>query len=193
MDETEKKIFEAAMDVFSEDGYEGATTRRIAEKAGVNEVTLFRRFQSKEKILQCVITRGLEAILQSLDSIFLMEKGEKLGDCLRNLGHKLSQLISENIGWILLLIQEGRKRREVREALSTVPNPVVGRLVHFFEEQIQSGNMRKVNPRTAAIAFESHVFYNALARAIVNEEILGDSEKELDEFIDILLKGISKR
>jgi hypothetical protein len=93
----------------------------------------------------------------------------------------------------LLLIQEGRKRREVREALSTIPNPVVGRLVHFFEEQIQSGNMRKVNPRTAAIAFESHVFYNALARAIVNEEILGDSEKELDEFIDILLKGISKR
>lgn len=39
------------MRVFSESGFRGATTRRIAEAAGVNEVTLFRQFKSKTALI----------------------------------------------------------------------------------------------------------------------------------------------
>lgn len=39
------------MRVFSESGFRGATTRRIAEEAGVNEVTLFRQFKSKDALI----------------------------------------------------------------------------------------------------------------------------------------------
>jgi AcrR family transcriptional regulator len=39
--------------------YRGATTRRIAQEAGVNEVTLFRQFGSKEGLI-------LEAVLRSV-------------------------------------------------------------------------------------------------------------------------------
>ena len=45
------RILAAAVRVFEECGSRGATTRRIAEEAGVNEVTLFRHFGSKEKLL----------------------------------------------------------------------------------------------------------------------------------------------
>lgn len=39
------------MRVFAESGFRGATTRRIAQEAGVNEVTLFRHFKSKTALI----------------------------------------------------------------------------------------------------------------------------------------------
>ncbi|HSA54404.1 MAG TPA: helix-turn-helix domain-containing protein [Gemmatimonadaceae bacterium] len=46
-----QQILEAAFRVFAEFGFRGATTRRIADAAGVNEVTLFRRFKSKTALI----------------------------------------------------------------------------------------------------------------------------------------------
>lgn len=46
-----QKLLEAAMRVFAESGFRGATTRRIADAAGVNEVTLFRLFKSKSALI----------------------------------------------------------------------------------------------------------------------------------------------
>ena len=42
-----EKILLAATALYAETGFRGATTRQIAELAGVNEVTLFRQFGSK--------------------------------------------------------------------------------------------------------------------------------------------------
>jgi AcrR family transcriptional regulator len=46
-----QKLLEAALRVFAESGFRGATTKRIAEEAGVNEVTLFRLFKSKSALI----------------------------------------------------------------------------------------------------------------------------------------------
>ena len=49
---TEKKILLAATKLFSEFGYSGVSTRKIAEVAGVNELTIFRVYKSKSNLLQ---------------------------------------------------------------------------------------------------------------------------------------------
>jgi AcrR family transcriptional regulator len=54
-----EQLLEAAVKVFAIAGFRGATTRRIAQEAGVNEVTLFRQFGSKEGLI-------LEAVLRSV-------------------------------------------------------------------------------------------------------------------------------
>lgn len=51
MIENRARILDAAARVYAEFGYRGATTRRIAVAAGVNEVTLFRTFGSKAALL----------------------------------------------------------------------------------------------------------------------------------------------
>jgi AcrR family transcriptional regulator len=48
-------LLEAAAKVFAELGMRGATTKRIAQEAGVNEVTLFRHFKSKDDLLQAAL------------------------------------------------------------------------------------------------------------------------------------------
>ena len=52
---TRETILAAALRRFSQRGFLGATTRRIAGEAGVAEVTLFRHFGSKEKLFGEVI------------------------------------------------------------------------------------------------------------------------------------------
>ena len=53
-----EKILRAAVTVFAEVGFRGATTRRIAQEAGVNEITLFRHFGSKDRLLHEAISRS---------------------------------------------------------------------------------------------------------------------------------------
>jgi AcrR family transcriptional regulator len=50
-----EQILEAALAVIVRHGYVGATTREIAAEAGINEVTLFRRFGSKANLLEAVV------------------------------------------------------------------------------------------------------------------------------------------
>ena len=55
----ETKIFSAALDILISHGYEGATTQKIADVAGVNEVTLFRKYGSKAGLFEKVIEHQL--------------------------------------------------------------------------------------------------------------------------------------
>jgi AcrR family transcriptional regulator len=48
-------LLSAAARVFARDGLEGATTRAISREAGVNEVTLFRHFGTKEHLIEAVV------------------------------------------------------------------------------------------------------------------------------------------
>ena len=52
---TRQHLLDAAAKVYAESGFRGATTRKIAEVAGVNEVTLFRLFGSKVNLIAEVI------------------------------------------------------------------------------------------------------------------------------------------
>jgi AcrR family transcriptional regulator len=69
MESSRMKILAAAQRVYAEHGFRGATTRRIAETAGVNEVTLFRIFGSKDALLAEAVrpnaTRREVAVLTS--------------------------------------------------------------------------------------------------------------------------------
>jgi AcrR family transcriptional regulator len=59
--ETPRRILEAATLVFSLDGVSGATTRKIARVAKVNEVTLFRYFKNKKELLRQVVLKSCES------------------------------------------------------------------------------------------------------------------------------------
>lgn len=48
---TKDALLEVTARLFACHGWRGTTTRRIAEAAGVNEVTVFRHFRSKEALL----------------------------------------------------------------------------------------------------------------------------------------------
>jgi len=52
---TKTRLLEAALDLFAEKGVTETTTKAVAERAGVNEVTLFRYFGNKSGLLFAVM------------------------------------------------------------------------------------------------------------------------------------------
>jgi TetR/AcrR family transcriptional regulator len=56
-DDTREKILTAALDLFSERSFEGATTRLIAQRAGVTQPLLNYHFRGKEELWRAAIDR----------------------------------------------------------------------------------------------------------------------------------------
>lgn len=90
---TRERILEAALQCFSELGYDGATTREIASRAGVNLGLIKYYFDGKEALWHEAVARTFE------------ELGEGLGDALRDAGafddrERLRVLMRRLVGWV---------------------------------------------------------------------------------------------
>lgn len=55
----EANVFRTVIDKYVSHGYEGATTKEIAELAGINEATLFRKYGSKTGLFEKAISHQL--------------------------------------------------------------------------------------------------------------------------------------
>lgn len=64
--QTRTRILQAALKLFAAQGFDGTTTRDLAQAAGVAEGTLFRHFPNKKSILVEVATSGWVDILTDL-------------------------------------------------------------------------------------------------------------------------------
>jgi AcrR family transcriptional regulator len=56
----ETNIFRTVIDTWVSHGYEGATTKEIADLAGLNETTLFRKYGSKVALFEKAVNHQLE-------------------------------------------------------------------------------------------------------------------------------------
>lgn len=68
--ETHNKILPAAMEVFLEKGYEKATMREIAAKAGITAAGLYRHFPDKEAMFSALV----EPVMKKLEKWYQYNK-----------------------------------------------------------------------------------------------------------------------
>jgi AcrR family transcriptional regulator len=82
MPNTYERIIAAAKELFEKKGFAAATTKEIAELAGVSEVTLFRRFENKrrlfeETLMSCIHPYKIEEYLEN-EAAYDLEKDLKI-------------------------------------------------------------------------------------------------------------------
>ena len=191
---TDKNILDAALKVFSTEGYAGATTRKIAQEANVTEVTLFRKFQSKENLLKEVLNKNRNSILPIKRSL----KINKDADIERDLcffGNEISKNMEEEQKdstkhmFMLMLFEEGRRRPELANILISIFQNDIEQISEYFEQQIKYGNARSINARSAALTFVSYFGCVAFLKGIFVDS---DFDYKVEDFIDIFTKGILK-
>jgi AcrR family transcriptional regulator len=64
--ERREQILQAARQVFLESGFTGARTKEIADRAGITEAFLFRRFSSKEEMYQAAVEQPVAEAFDGL-------------------------------------------------------------------------------------------------------------------------------
>ncbi|MGM9762711.1 MAG: TetR/AcrR family transcriptional regulator [Candidatus Cryptobacteroides sp.] len=73
--DTEQAILDAAKEIFLEKGYKGASTVKIAEKAGVTHAMLHYYFRSKENIFQKILDKEMMEMLCAVKGTMSTEAG----------------------------------------------------------------------------------------------------------------------
>jgi AcrR family transcriptional regulator len=64
-----ERILEAALEIFSQKGFHSATTDEIAESAGVGKGTLYRHFETKEKLFAELVRLRLDELERRAGSV----------------------------------------------------------------------------------------------------------------------------
>jgi TetR/AcrR family fatty acid metabolism transcriptional regulator len=74
-DEKKRKIYDAALQVFAEDGFHQATMKRIADLSGVAKGTVYEYFKSKEELLNQLLTERNQEIVEKINAICAKDTG----------------------------------------------------------------------------------------------------------------------
>ena len=67
MNRTKRKIFEAAMELFAKQGYDGTSVDEITSVVGIAKGTLYYHFSSKEEIYNFLIVEGMNLFKNSIE------------------------------------------------------------------------------------------------------------------------------
>ena len=193
--DTETRILAAAAALIADRGYTATTTSAIAESAGVNEVTLFRRFGSKVGILRAMAVAAAAARPEYPPPDALVP-----GDPKRTLQNLAAIEIRDAIasgGLVLRLTLEARSVPEIRETMGGIAVSNLERMAAFLAENQAAGYLRSdVDPWLLAEAFFSLTSTLLMQRMTLPEPVLpvGDEIGSMaEQLVDLLWSGVARQ
>jgi AcrR family transcriptional regulator len=182
-----ERLLDAAARVYAETGYRGATTRRIAHEAGVNEITLFRHFGSKTTlILEAVRQANLRSDCPTVPAVPGEPATELRAWVRAQLDHltALRSIIRTSLG-------EVEERPEIIPMIGERPREVILALSAYVEQLQRDGRAASdIDARTAALTFFGSLFADAMGRDVMPELYHESLEESADRYATVFLRSI---
>jgi AcrR family transcriptional regulator len=188
------RLLEAAACVFARDGLTGATTREIAREAGVNEVTLFRHFRSKERLIAAVVQENFGDQSPSSQAPQLAADTSDLRADLAKYAREYVQRLKENLPLVRAMIGEihhhGDSERQVyRSLFQSLREAIVARL----EVAQKAKELRKTADAVMlADLFSGMIFTDVLRRASTTFQRHYSSDSYFDVAVDLIVRGAAR-
>ena len=188
--EIRNRILAAAARVYAQYGFRGATTRLIANEAGVNEVTLFRTFGSKAELLQAMLQSQVSATsAPMLDADLDDPEAALTAWCTLMLsylrGH--SHLVRKTIA-------EAEERPDVACAACEGPN-TAGATVTTYIEQLRDAGLADADAdvETAVSMFMSALFGDALYRDVMPAAFPQPAQDAPAKYVRTFMRAVGAR
>jgi AcrR family transcriptional regulator len=187
---THDKILKAAQKLFARNGYDGTTTKELAEKSGIAEGTLFRHFPNKKAILVEVATQGWVDLLTDL----LTELSEIASyEAISQVMYKRMLRLGDNYDMMRVCFMEVQLHQDLRERIqSEVVEKMTDVAEAFFQTAMERGVYRKMNPRVIAQVFLGMFVVAGFSHETIAQPGASPAEvKEMAEGLaDIFLNGV---
>jgi AcrR family transcriptional regulator len=193
MESTENRILDATIKILDKEGWEGATTKRIAAEAKVNEVTLFRKFKTKKLLLEAAKDRSTNNFLDELDMILKIDPENDIKTNLETVWKNASKMIDERTNLIRISIEEVRGVPFENRVLPKISKMILDNLTEYFKNQIDKGSIRNIDPEVAALNFFSIVFQMNIMWKIYGQSPPVEDERCMENFFEIFMDGILKK
>jgi AcrR family transcriptional regulator len=188
--DTRDRILKSALRLFAKLGYDGTTTRDLAESAGIAEGTLFRHFPNKKAILIEVATQGwIEILTDLLTELSEMGSYKAVAQVMR----RRMLNLHKNADMLKVCFMEAQFHPELRDRIQIeVINKMTDVAEVFFQSAMDQGIYRRTNPKIVA-----RVFLGMFAVAGFSQDTImgeGSSPQEMQEMAeglaDIFLNGV---
>jgi len=183
-----QQILEVASGIFARKGYQGATTREIAEEAGVNEALLFRHFPSKESLYWTMLEELCLAGGRHDRMKKILAEGESDLEVFQAIAREilLRSPRDRELTRLLWFTALENHRLSVR-FFNTFVAEYYEDLAAYIRTRIRQGAFRRVDPLLAARGFLGMVVYHFL----VQELFGGEQYRSFDtEEVAATLSGI---
>ena len=162
----DEQILDAALRVIAERGYRGASTQQIAQAAGINGVTLFRRYGSKKAILLAAAAREAERLGVGA----IRHTGDLAGDLMR-IVDVFAQHAHTRGRVIAALLSELPREPELAEVVQ-YPLSVAHGVAGILERYQASGHLRPGPPVLVLMALLGPIMMRAIAGNILGGALL---------------------
>lgn len=187
------QILEVARDLFASRGYQGTTTRELAEKVGINEALLFRHFATKEDLYWAVIQhmidmRGTKDRLREHVRSGLTDRDTFIAVA--------QDILNRSTQLMRLLFYSALEKHELSERFfSTHVIAYHEILADYIREGMRAKRFRDMDPLLAARAFIGMFSYHFQMQELFGGNQVQKFEKEevVTRLVDIWLEGMKPR
>jgi len=161
------RILDVAEKLFLGHGFGATSIEAVAKHAGISKRTFYHRFPGKERLFEAVVRRLIEHWLPPFDTTVLA--APNLADALRHTAEYMLKiaLTPEALALHRLVIHEAQRFPSLARIMYELGAASgIERIARHLEPRIQSGELRKIDPRFAAEQFILSVVTGPQRRAL---------------------------
>ena len=184
-----EKILDAAVKVYGEYGFRGATTRRIADAAGVNEVSIFRTFGCKAALIdQAVRAHAGPGAPPSLPAIPVDPLSELTQWANAHYTH---------LGRMRAIIRQGMSDLEEHPEMAAVCKgpEYAGRELHAYAKALAKRDL--IDPDSdvviASTVFIFALFADAMGRGVLRADFPQPASTAAEQYTRVYLRSLGFR
>jgi len=190
---TEERIIEAAVQMFSRQGFMGSSTSEIARLAGVSEVTVFRHFPRKRDLFWAATESRLRRLRISKELCIRLENDESPRTALPAIVALMVETVQKQpemlrLVYLSLFELEPGAERLLRKHLGQLFEPVQT----YLSRCIAKGWIRDLQPGVAALGLAASVAaHQNLQQILTTDEILYiSSESAVEAYSNFWMKAL---
>jgi AcrR family transcriptional regulator len=178
-----REILAAARRLMAEQGVDALTMDEIAQAAGVAKGTLYLYFQSKDELIQALLSQVGEAIAQDLEAI--LAQSEPPPAKLRQMAMVLLQSVERESAlfpvYLRELVRSKSGRRPPSSLLQELEDRIVALITRMFAEGMAQGQFLPADPRLMTFLLKG------LVRAVGYYQMTRGQEDVVQEALPVVL------
>jgi len=191
------RALEAALELFSTQGYGATSMRQVSEKSGLSVGNLYHHFGSKEAIFQRLINDYWASLTDPDDPLHQLFGRAEFPDDLEEMAVEIERSVERNAPYILLIFIDVIEFRG--EHIRTFYETMADRFAELYSDSLArkrgDGQFGDVDPLVAVMFATRWLFYFfTVERCFGVPMHFGiDSHRAVDQFIRILRNGVLAR
>ena len=186
---TNEQILQAAREVFLEQGYT-ASTIDIAQRAGISEGSIFKRFLTKEKLFFAAM--GLPERPEWIDELENLSGKGDLKENLITISLQIIEFFREVVPRLVMSCSQGTHHQKMQSFRESPLVLYLKALINFFVQELQLGRIRSCDPEIPArMLFGSLMNYVFFEQMGFQRTIPIAAPTYVCGLIDILWQGIA--